>query len=283
MPNNSNGAAASFLRKLKDFPVLDRAEERRLAIHYRDTRDPAAARKLVESHLRLVVTIARSCCFRTAALPDLIQEGNLGLMKAVTKYDPDRGVRLSTYAAWWIRAYIYQYIIANARLMRVVTTFPQRKLFFALRKEEAKLVSAGEAVDPAVLARRLRVPVKDVVEMQARLDRDGIDLDLSAIDQPGRATHMEGAVAADEALAAAELRREVSLTIDALEDVLGQREKLILKERLTADEPISLQEIGRRCGVSRERARQLEQNLKKQLHPYLAPLAEHLDQDARAA
>jgi RNA polymerase sigma-32 factor len=283
MTNGGNGAMAAFLGNLKSRPVLERDEEQRLALHYQKTGDPATARKLVEGHLRLVVKIARSCCFRSTSLPDLIQEGNLGLMKAVTKFDPGRGVRLSTYAAWWIRAYIYQYVMDNARMMRVVTTFPQRKLFFALRKEEARLTAAGEPVDPAVLAKRLGVSVKDVVDMQTRLEGDGVDLDLSAIDQSGRGASVEGPMAADEAMAAGELRRAVSLTMEALQDVLDEREKLIIKERLTADEPMTLQEIGRRCGVSRERARQLEQRLKKQLHPYFAPLADELNQGAEAA
>ena len=140
-------ATDSFIKRLTKQPVLGRVEERRLALLYRDTGDKSAARKLVEGHLRLVVKIARGCCVNGSTLPDLIQEGTLGLMKAVTKYDPDRGVRLSTYAGWWIRAYIYQYNMVNGRMVRVVTTLPQRKLFFGLRREQAKMNASGGAVE----------------------------------------------------------------------------------------------------------------------------------------
>jgi RNA polymerase sigma-32 factor len=282
----SDGSAVeSFIRKLKDYKVLDRDEEKRLAILYRQTQDPGVARKLVEGHLRLVVKIARSCCFRTSALPDLIQEGSLGLMKAVTKYDPDRGVRLSTYASWWIRAYIYQYVMINVRMMRLVTTFPQRKLFFALRREQAKLNATGDCVEPKVLAKRLGVSVKDVVEMEARLNGRDVPLDMGTTDEPGRlgGELREDLAGPDELLVARELQEAVRQKIEMLGDSLGEREKLILEHRLVADEPITLQEVGRRCGISRERVRQLEKRLKKRLQPHLGPLTGTVEARAEAA
>lgn len=276
MTRDGGSGADSFMRKLKNYPPLTGEEENRLAVEYRDTQDPKLARRLVEGHLRLVVKIARSCCFRASSLPDLIQEGTLGLMKAVTKYDPDRGVRLSTYASWWIRAYVYQYLMVNGRMMRLVTTYPQRKLFFALRREQAKLSAAGERIEPAILAKKLRVPVKDVVEMEARLSGRDVQLDIVSADEPGRSAAgelTEDRAAPDEVLFARELRRAVRLKMEALGETLGEREKLILEHRLAADEPITLQEVGRRCGISRERVRQLEKRLKERLQPHLAPLA----------
>jgi len=287
MTRDCGTGADGFMRKLKNYPPLNIEDETRLAIEYRDTHDPKLARRLVEGHLRLVVKIARSCCFRASSLPDLIQEGTLGLMKAVTKYDPDRGVRLSTYASWWIRAYVYQYLMVNGRMMRLVTTYPQRKLFFALRREQAKLSAAGEKVEPAILAKKLRVPVKDVVEMEARLSGRDVHLDTSSHDESGRSAFgelTEDRAGPDEALFAGELRRAVRQKMQTLGATLGEREKLILEHRLVADEPITLQEVGRRCGISRERVRQLEKRLKERLQPHLAPLAGYEDvPDAQAA
>src|SRR5688572_15991845 len=139
----SNAAASVPAMSFKDAKLLTREEETTLARQYRETHDPAVARRLIESHLRLVTKIARQCCSRRELLPDLIQEGCLGLMRAVEKYDPERGIRLSSYAAWWIRAFIYQHIMANSRMMRVATTFTQRKLFFNLNRESERLSREG--------------------------------------------------------------------------------------------------------------------------------------------
>jgi len=145
-------------------PLLSREEEEQLARRYRETHDPTIAATLVESHLRLVAKIARQCCSRAALLPDLIQEGCLGLMRAVQKYDPGRGIRLSSYAAWWIRAFIYQHIMTNARMMRIATTFTQRKLFFNLNRESVRLERAGKEALPKDIADSLGVPEEAVVE-----------------------------------------------------------------------------------------------------------------------
>ena len=257
--------AEPLMSNLKRYPVLDRDEEQRLAIAYRDTRDPAAERRLVEGHLWLVVRIARSCCFRPSTLPDMIQEGVLGLMKAVRKYDPDRGVRLSTYATWWIRAYLYQYVMVNARIMRMVTTLPQRKLFFALRREQAKLGASGDPAEPAVLARQLGVPVDDVIEMEARLGAKDVPLDPSGVELEGQQELRHDGAGADEVVLSRELQRTIRERMEVFEATLGERERLIFEQRLAADEPMTLQEVGRKFGISRERVRQLEQRLKRKL------------------
>src|SRR6185369_2409015 len=162
--------ASTSVTPFKNARLLSREEETELAKKYRDARDPVAGRRLIESHLRLVAKIARQCCSRPAMLPDLIQEGCLGLIRAVEKYDPDRGIRLSSYAAWWIRAYIYQYIMANSRMIKVATTFTQRKHFFNLNRECNRLERAGKEVEPKEIAARLGVSEKAVVEMSARLN-----------------------------------------------------------------------------------------------------------------
>src|SRR6185369_7774868 len=155
-----------FLKRTK---FLTREEEREIAERYRETREPALARRLVESHLQLVAKVARQCSCRRDLLPDLIQEGTLGLMRAVEKYDPDRGIRLSSYAAWWIRAFVYQYLLANARMLRIATTFAQRKLYFGLNRESQRLERDGKPALSKDIAERLAVDEKVVVEMRARM------------------------------------------------------------------------------------------------------------------
>jgi RNA polymerase sigma-32 factor len=264
MSKDGMSGLGSFGAMLGRYPRLTNEEEQQLAQRYRRNGDPAAARGLIQAHLRLVVSIARTCGRGRSSLPDLIQEGILGLMKAVTKYDPARGVRLSTYASWWIRAYIYQYTMANARVVRMVTTYPQRKLFFSLRRERSRMESHGEPAAPEALAARLRVPVEDVVEMDARLNGKDVALDATA---PGELVGER--IDADEALAACQVRRAVRDKMKMLEASLDDRERAIIAQRLTADEPMTLGEVGKRFGISRERVRQLESRLKKRLKVHL--------------
>jgi RNA polymerase sigma-32 factor len=285
MTNGEIAVKDGFIKKLGKHPALSREEELRLAIRYRETGDRDAERRLVEGNLRLVVKIARGFCFRSSTLPDLVQEGTLGLMKAVTKYDPDRGLRLSTYAVWWIRAYIHQYNMTNGRMMRVVTTLPQRKLFYSLRKEQARVNATGETADPASLSVRLGVTEKDVIEMSERLNSREVALESSSGDGARNrgADLVDERPAPDEELANRQVRFAVSSLIRRVEATLGEREKVILSRRLTADEPITLRELGQEFGISRERARQLEKRLKEQLQPHLAPLAALEDSWAHAA
>lgn len=270
MLKDGNWGGGHLAANLGRYPRLTCEEEQELARRYREEGDAAAARALVESHLRLVVSIARSCGRGRSAMPDLIQEGILGLMKAVTKYDPARGVRLSTYASWWIRAYIYQYTMANARLVRMVTTYPQRKLFFSLRRERSRMEAHGETAEPQALAARLRVPVSDVVEMDARLNGKDVTLEGASNDLAGAASWGgQDRSNAEEALAAWQVQRAVRAKMEALETTLDERERAIIAQRLTADEPMTLGEVGRRFGISRERVRQLESRLKKRLQVHL--------------
>jgi RNA polymerase sigma-32 factor len=267
--------AKQFIKGLKRFPILSREEETRLAIQYRDTKDPEVARKLVEGHLRLVVKIARECSSRKALLPDLIQEGCLGLIKAVAKYDPTKGVRLSSYASWWIRAYMFQYIMANARVLRVATTFAQRKLFFSLRRESEKMKGAGGTVDTKELAAKLGVAEADVREMEERLNGRDVQYDTTAAVESRSGDYGElpgDTVLPDQAVEAREFQSAVRRKLKDLRDQLEARERLIFDERLVAENPITLQELGQRCGISRERARQIEERLKMRLRPHFEPM-----------
>jgi RNA polymerase sigma-32 factor len=264
---------------LKDLPLLSRKEEVTLAQKYRETHDPALARKLVESHLRLVVKIARQCCSRQSLLPDLIQEGCLGLIRAVEKYDPDRGIRLSSYAAWWIRAYILRYLMDNWRMVKLGTTQAQRKLFFNLRKEQEKLLSQGFEAGPHLLAERLDVSEQDVREMDQRLGNDEFSLDAPIVTGGDESRQTQGdrlvqqAQPVDEQLADEELRRIFKEKLAVFgKSLTADKDKFLFENRIApADdrEPMTLQEIGDRWGVTRERARQLEARLTGRLKDYL--------------
>src|SRR2546428_12937346 len=197
-------------------------EEQRMAVKFQKTHDPEIAYRLVTANLRLVVEIANECRRAAFNLLDLIQEGNVGLMHAVRKYDPFRGVKLSSYAAWWIRAYILRYLMDNWRMVKLGTTQAQRKLFFNLRKEQERLLAQGFEAAPKLLAERLDVTEQDVREMDQRLSNDEFSIDapvLGAQDET-RQTHgdrlVQSGAPVDEQLADQELRRIVK---EQLEEV----------------------------------------------------------------
>ncbi|MEN9800140.1 MAG: hypothetical protein RL653_3837 [Pseudomonadota bacterium] len=252
-----------YLNDIGRHALLTREEEHALAVRYRDTGDVQAAYRLVAANLRLVVKLANEYHRNPISLLDLIQEGNIGLMQAVRKYDPDRGVKLSSYAAWWIRAYILRYIMDNWKMVKLGTTEAQRKLFFKLRQEQERLVQQGFEVTPKLLAERLNVTEQDVVEMDQRLSNDELSLDLPVGDDGKGGTRGEriaaqNALPADEAMAADQLKDIFRTHITEFAKTLKDKERYIFEQRLMADEPMTLQEIGTHYGVSRERARQLE-------------------------
>jgi len=267
------GSASRAIMPFKNAQLLTREEEVALARQYRENHDPAVARRLIESHLRLVTKIARQCCSRRELLPDLIQEGCLGLMRAVEKYDPERGIRLSSYAAWWIRAFIYQHIMANSRMMRVATTFTQRKLFFNLNREYERLGRGGKEVDPKEVARNLGVSEEAVIEMRARLGGREVPFETTvAVDSASEHQRLDGAAAPtrpDEMVEERELNHAVARRRDEIVATLDERDRIIFDERLAAERPLTLRQLGDRFQVSRERARQLETRLKNRLRPLL--------------
>jgi RNA polymerase sigma-32 factor len=208
---------------------------------------------------------------------DLVQEGNIGLMQAVKRYDPYRGVKLSTYAALWIRAYILRYVINNWRLVKLGTTQVQRKLFFNLRKKRAELQAMG--IDPthAEIAKQLDVPEHEVAEMDVRLASGEKSLDAPVGDADGSSTTridlMPATGDGPEALAASEeMQTLLKAKLGEFRVTLEGKEKdlAIFDERLVADEPLTLQELGDRFGISRERVRQLEQRLTTKLRLFLS-------------
>ena len=273
-------ALQRYMAEVARHPLLTREEEHELAVKFRDTHDPRLAYRMVTANLRLVVKIAHE--YRRAAfnLLDLIQEGNVGLMQAVQKYDPMRGVKLSSYAAWWIRAYILRYLMDNWRMVKLGTTQAQRKLFFNLRKEQEKLLSQGFAAEPRLLAERLQVSEQDVREMDQRLGNDEFSLDAPMSGQGGdesRQTHgdrlTESAAPVDEQLANEELRRIFREKLAEFGATLtGEKDRYLFEHRIArADEgePMTLQQVGEKFGFTRERARQLEARLTERLRDYL--------------
>jgi RNA polymerase sigma-32 factor len=264
----------AYMAEVRRHPLLSREEEDRLARLYRGSGDLDAAARLVSANLRLVVKLAHEYHRNPLSLLDLVQEGNIGLMQAVKKFDPDRGVKLSTYAAWWIRAYILRYIMDNWKLVKLGTTEAQRKLFFKLRQEQERLLKQGYEATPKLLAERLNVTEQDVVEMDQRLGPDEVSID-APVGEDGDTTRGDrilpasGFPAADERLASEELKRLFRDKLEAFGQTLDGKEKFIFEKRLTADEPMTLQDIGTHFGFSRERARQIEAALVNRMREFV--------------
>jgi RNA polymerase sigma-32 factor len=261
-----------YLSEVRAYPALSREEEQALARRYRDTGDREALFRLVTSNLMQVVRVALS--FRRAArnLLDLVQEGNLGLLAAIERFDPELNVRLPTYAAWWIRAYIVKFLLDNVRLVRVGTTNARRKLLRNLRQEKSRLEAAGFTVGPKMLAEHFNVSEEDVVDVERALHAHDVSLDAPVNDTDDRtrgdAMAAEGPTV-EEDVARRELQEKVRAAIDRFRGELSERERAILDDRLLSDDPATLQAIGDRFGTTREAVRQAETRLMSRLRERL--------------
>lgn len=263
----------AYLREIQKYSFLTREEERELAIRYQKTGDREALHALVTSNLRFVVKIAYEYVHYRLKLLDLIQEGNMGLVKAAQDFDPYKGVRLTTYAVWWIRSFIQDAILKNFSLVKMGTTQAQKKLFYRLRREQQKLVEQGIGRTESVklLASSLDVREKDVREMSQRLQYP--DLSLNApISHDEKTDHLQHladpSLPTDEILGEAQEKKIFSQILDQFSKTLEGREKVIFQERLVSENPLTLQEIGDKYGVTKERARQLEEQVKAKLKDY---------------
>jgi RNA polymerase sigma-32 factor len=259
------GNLNSYLQDIRKFPMLELDEEYMLAKSWRERGDVDAAHKLVTSHLRLVAKIAMG--YRGYGLPvsELISEGNVGMMQAVKRFDPDRGFRLATYAMWWIRASIQEYILHSWSLVKMGTTASQKKLFFNLRKLKGQIKAVEEGdLDPehvTEIAEKLGVPEQDVVSMNRRLAAPDHSLNAPVrIDGDGEwqdwleddSQNQEQLLAESE-----ELHKRRELLTKAMEN-LNDRERYILTERRLKEDPTTLEELSQEYGISRERVRQIE-------------------------
>lgn len=265
---------AVYMRDVTRYPLLKPDEEKALAVRYVETGDVDAARRLVTANLRLVVKIAYEYRQAYKNLLDLVQEGNIGLMQAVQKFDPYKGVKLSSYAAWWIRAYMLRFILNNFRLVKIGTTQAQRKLFFNLKKEKAKLAALGIDPTPELIAERLAVPAAEVISMDRRLSGGEASLDKPVHNDEGKSIARVELLSsdgerADDAIASAEVSERLHEKIHAFGALLTGKERDIFDRRLIAEDPVTLQELGDAFGVSRERVRQIEKRVMTKLKAYL--------------
>lgn len=266
-----------YLEEVSRYALLSIEEEYELARKLKQTGDLEAARRLVNANLRLVVKIAMEYRSAYQNVMDLIQEGNVGLMKAVSKFDPAKGAKLSYYASWWIRSYILKYILDNFRLVKVGTTQAQKKLFFHLMREKERLEAQGLNAGPKLLADRLHVREQDVVEMEQRLSGRGAEMSLNAPlgsdgDDEGKATHLDllaqSQQSPEEDLAQNELKAILRNRLSEFAKTLKEKELAVFNERLAAENPKTLQEVADKFGLTRERARQIEARVVEKLRDY---------------
>jgi RNA polymerase sigma-32 factor len=264
----------AYLREVQRYPLLTRDEEKEITQEYQKTGDPELARRLVTANLRLVIKLAYEYRRAYKNMMDLIQEGNIGLMQAVKRYDPYRGVKLSSYSAWWIRAYMLRYILNNWRLVKLGTTQAQRKLFFNLNKQKAKLNAMGIDPTPQIIAERLGVKEKEVVEMDRRMSSAEASLDAPLGDGDGRSVARvelmpSAARATDDTVASRQLSGLLNEHLSIFRERLDGKDLVIFDKRMVAEDPLTLQKLGDEFGVSRERVRQLESRLAGKLREYL--------------
>jgi RNA polymerase sigma-32 factor len=267
-------ALGAYLSQLRRHPLMTRDEEHHAAVEFARTGDPSVAARLVTANLRLVVKIAREYGTGHHQLLDLIQEGNLGLVRAVQKYDPARGIKLSSYAAWWIRAYILKFALSNRRLVKIGTTQVQRRLFFRLGHEREKLERRGGSANPEQLAASLDATEGQVVEMEARLVAE------TRLDAPVRGHEQAPGSVGDFVRAAEEERPDAQIEarefhallrskLATFEASLAERDLEIFRRRLLNDEPVTTVRMAHQFGISRQRVRQLEERLRLKLRRLL--------------
>ncbi|RKH56753.1 RNA polymerase factor sigma-32 [Corallococcus aberystwythensis] len=288
---SSADSLSTYLSEINQYPLLNPQDEQALSRAFR-AGDLSAGHRLVTSNLRFVVKVAYEYRSYGLKMSDLIQEANIGLMKAVQKFDPEKGIRLISYAVWWIRAYIQNYVLRNWSLVKLGTTQAQRRLFFSLartRRELEKLGAGdGHIVNADEIAKKLNVKPAEVREMEQRMG--GRDLSLDApVGEDGDATHLdfvesESASHADEVAD----RQQAGLTRTLVQRALMRldpRERFIIEQRVMSDSEMTLSELGEHFGFSRERARQLEIRAKDKLKAELANLMAEagLDQAELAA
>jgi RNA polymerase sigma-32 factor len=286
----SESGLSAYLAETKKFPILDAQEEYMLARRFAEHGDVEAAHKLVTSHLRLVAKVAMGYRYYGLPVSDLISEGNIGLMRAVKKFEPDRGFRLATYAIWWIKAAINEYVLASWSLVKVGTVAAQKKLFFNLRRMKARLglYDEGDIPKPAAetIANRLNVETSDVIEMNRRMW--GTDTSLNRFVSPDNDTERQDLLVDETPDQETRLgeQEEHAIRSKFLKGALLQltpREREIIEQRRLADNPRTLEEIGKDYGISRERVRQIENRAFAKLQRAILNAAERLEASGAGA
>jgi len=268
-----------YLSEVSRYPVLTREEELEISTKVFKEKDRAAAQKLAISNLKLVVKIALEYYNTYLNILDLIQEGNVGLLHAVKKYDPYKGTKFSTYASFWIRAYILKYIMDSWSLVKVGTTQGQRKLFYRLNKEKQKLEALGVYPAPKLLARTLDVKEEEVEDMEKRLAYTDISLEAPVHDESDDTIMdmMKSGENVEEVVAEQEKSEILAKKVAEFKKTLNDKELFIFEQRIMAEEPFTLQEIGARFSISRERVRQIENRVIKKFKERFKGEIEDLD------
>ncbi len=261
-----------YLVEIRRYPFLSKEEEIQLFYEYQQLGQREAAVKLIMANLRVCVAIASEYGLPGVDQMDLIQEGNVGLLQAMKKFDPTKNVRFYAYAAWWVRAYIPRYLLNNFRLVKIGTTQEQRRLFFNLRKEKSKLEREGYVPDPKLLADRLNVRERDVIEMDQRLGNRELSLDQPMTEE-GEGTFHDLLPAiqtpVDDQLADTQLRVLFRKALAEFAKTLNEREEDILRNRLLSETPVTLEDLGRKYAITKERTRQLEAKIIKKLRLFM--------------
>ncbi|MBL7669356.1 MAG: RNA polymerase factor sigma-32 [Bdellovibrionaceae bacterium] len=269
LPDKGTDLLGSYLSQIRKYPLLTKEQETEIATRYFESKDPDAAQKLVQANLRFVVKIAAEYSKFGARMIDLIQEGNVGLMHAVKEYNPYKGARLITYAVWWIRGYIQEYLMRQYSIVRIGTTQNQRKLFYQLQREKDALELMGHEPNLALLSSRLGIPEEEINQMAQRMTGRDVSLDkpinTDSSVSLGDLQRMPSDESLDETLAREEQLALLNQKIEELRPTLNEREKILLEERILNDEPLTLQEIGEKYGITREAVRQAEARLMKKI------------------
>lgn len=264
-----------YLAEIRKFSVLNEEDEHRVAVKFFEEKDLEAAHTLITSNLRFVVKVAGEYRHYGLKILDLIQEGNIGLMMAVKKYNPYKGIRLISYAVWWIRAYIQNHIMSMWSLLKIGTTQAQRKLFFKLKETKNAILRMDDGEDATHSAAvALNVSDKEVSEMEQRLQGDySLDAELSCGDG---LTALEGLaderMNQEDLLAEYQENQQLQQKVAQVVAVLNEKERYIVERRITSDEPLTLQEIATHFSISRERVRQIEEGALKKVRTSLLPL-----------
>lgn len=265
-----------YVAEISNYPVLSRKEEYDLAMKYKKDGDLEAARKLITHNLRFIIKISNEYRDYGISIMDLIQEGNIGLMKAVQRFDPTKGYRLISYAVWWIRAYIQNYIIRTYSLLKLGTTEAQRKLFFKLRSTKLKMGITDKKPTPReykAIAKKLKVPLESVIEMDQRMTSKDLSLNALVSRTEDQATYIDfvedPAASQEELLSSIEEQEKVKKSLKIAVKSLSDREQHIIKNRLLRHKPLTLEELSKELKISKERVRQIEKSALKRMKDFL--------------
>lgn len=267
LPATTKNLLTMYLNEIRKYPVLSKEDEQKIAKKFYDTKDPAAGELLVKSNLRFVVKVAAEYSKFSNRMIDLIQEGNVGLMHAVKEFNPYKGNRLITYAVWWIRGYMQEFLMRQFSMVRIGTTANQRKLFYQLQKQKTELEQMSSPGRILELSHQLGIPEDEITEMVKRISSRDVSIDKPIGDEDSGVSlgsllrKDDGSLALDDKLALEEQIELLKKAIEKIRPALSEKELIILEERILNDEPLTLQEIGEKYKISREAVRQNEVRL----------------------